>query len=766
MLAAMLPEMYWSKRYNLLLLFFVLAGLSLKGGYFCAGKQGEKNLLPPYSVSLHFPGENRFFERADRKTFHPDIARFNAGELSVAVRAVSGKLPVKCRFYLKNKEGVWFQSVREFQISGKEWQTLTIRTDRRGRDWSGMGHGGIYSAADLLYSSEIGLSFYRDDAGETVLECRPFQFGAKRETPPLAVTGLCYPVSGPVNRVVEARFDLSREYFNPFDPDEIKVDFELEHPGGKVTRHPGFWGREQRRESYHAQERLLPDGRGFWAIRFLPYTAGKYRFRVIVSERNKEVLSGGWQEFNAVSSALPGFVQVSRKRSNFFELSTGEFFFPVGLNIHTNIDIRSENLYGFGELADRGLTDTLEYFDKCGDAGINLIELWMAGWGLALEHSAEYPGYYGSLRFNMGNAWKLDRILEKAREKNIRINLVIDNHGRASRHSDAEWDKNPVNAKSAYAKANGGFLPEPEAFFRKEEAMKHNRKRMRYIAARWGSDPHIFAVELWSELDLVHNYNNLLKDGSMVRWIIRTRKEYWEMAQLKHLLTVHYCGTFHNILGREQVFSKTGVTHYAGDAYRDTRQAISDHLADYRNRMKRNVPLMLTEYGGHSSIASRREQILADIHFGLWGGMFARLAGTPMLWWHDVIHRNNYYFHYAGFNKFFKGIDLRGKQLDYYSPQVNTKLCKAMGVTADSGIYGWGYRQEFARAYPLKEPLPIHGVDFVLPDVPAGKWKYRWFDTLQGEIYSGIIEQKKRGPLVLQAPPFAVDIAYRLERVK
>ena len=89
-----------------------------------------------------------------------------------------------------------------------------------------------------------------------------------------------------------------------------------------------------------------------------------------------------------------------------------------------------------------------------------------------------------------------------------------------------------------------------------------------------------------------------------------------------------------------------------------------------------------------------------------------------------------------------------------------------MGVTADSGIYGWGYRQEFARAYPLKEPLPIHGVDFVLPDVPAGKWKYRWFDTLQGEIYSGIIEQKKRGPLVLQAPPFAVDIAYRLERVK
>lgn len=758
-------EMFWSKKYELIL-FLLFVTCALRGnGYFFADAQRETPLKTPYAATMDLSGQNRFFERIDRKKFRPDIKRFNAGCLTAEVRLTDASSPVKCRFYLKNKEGIWYQSVREFKIDSGAWQKLSVRIDRPGRDWCGVEHGGVYSADDLLCASEIGLSFYRTEPGKVKTEFRKFRFEGKREVRPLTVNGLKYPAAGAVNRVVEARFDLSREYFNAFDPDEISVDFELKDPAGKITRHPAFRGRDQQAAYYHAQESVTPLGKGYWALRFLPRIPGGYQFRLRIAERGKELLCGDWNCFTAEKSNVPGYVQVSEKNPHFFELSTGEFFFPVGINIHTNTDRAGSHLSGKPIYPDQGLRDTFNYFEECRKSGISLVEIWMAGWTLALEHTAAYAGYYGIGRYNMANAWKLDRILEKARECGIRVNLVIDNHGRLS-HVDNEWNRNPGNKKTPFAAADGAYLENAQDYFRKEEAFRQNWKRSRYIAARWGADPTVFSFELWSELDLVIDFGNLRKDGSLEKWIIRTREDFFRMTPRPVLMTVHCCGTFHNIRASEKLFAKTGVTHYAGDAYRDVRQPMPDHFCDYRHHMKRPIPVMVTEYGDQGIRGGRVAKLRAELHFGLWSGMFARLAAPPMLWWHELVFANKLTSHHKGVAEYLKGVDFRGKKLDYYSPAVNNKECRAMAVAVDAGIYGWVFRHKFSGVYPDKQPVPLNGAALTLVNVPAGKWQLRWFDTLKGEISSEVIVQEKAGNLVLNVPAMSIDRAFRLEVLK
>ena len=93
----------------------------------------------------------------------------------------------------------------------------------------------------------VGVSAYGDTAERFTLEVRQLDFHGKRRQPELSVIDWELPASGSVFERVSSRFQLSREYFNAFDPDEIAVDFELETPDGKTARYPAFLNREYRR---------------------------------------------------------------------------------------------------------------------------------------------------------------------------------------------------------------------------------------------------------------------------------------------------------------------------------------------------------------------------------------------------------------------------------------------------------------------------------------------------------------------------------------
>ena len=729
-------------------------------------------------MEVTFPGGAQLYRRPDRLTFRPERAAFEAGALEMEVRVLADSPdPVRGVAFFKDKEGNWFQSIEEFSFTPGEWRKVRVRLDRSGRDWRGVGHRAVFDAEAATRMFEAGVSVYGEDSRTFTLECRNLGWTGRREAQPLAVENWNFPERGEVNRRVDSRFRIAREFFNPFDPDEVTVDFELRTPDGKGKRYPGFYSRDYERTRHFTREIITPVGSGFWEVRFTPLVPGEHRVRLIVSDRRtKEEIATEWRSCSAAASDLPGAVRVSAKNPGYFELTDGRFFFPVTLNINTSTDRRSEIGFRFGHLPDRGTYDYDEYLEACGKAGINTVEVWMAGWSMALEHDAGRRGYYGVGRYNTDAAWRLDHVIDTARKNGVYLNLVIDNHGRISLGADPEWSENPINSKSEYAVANGGFLDEPSEFFRSEAAARNNSKRARYIAARWGSTPNIMAAELWSEVDLTYRMRERYDDGSAQKWHQNAAAELRGWSQLDWPVGTHVCGEFRNALRYIELFRQPAITHLAGDAYRNPDLHFAEHLRDYGNSMADiGKPQLITEYGGNP-MGSSPEQILGDIHSGLWGSLFSRLSGTPFLWWHDFVHLNNHYDHYRAFADYLKGIDLRRGRVDYLLPPPlavpappKDQRYGAMALATPDAAYGWIYNFAATQRFP-DDPASCPEVKDVSVRLESGQpepgeYRLRWFSTLPcREVAAETVKVEAGKPVALTAPPFRVDIAFKLER--
>src|SRR5262249_28232131 len=140
-----------------------------------------------------------------------------------------------------------------------------------------------------------------------------------------------------------------------------------------------------------------------------------------------------------------------------------------------------------------------DFFPKMHNNGENMAEVWMASWWVGIEWTTKWRNYYGAGRYSLQNAWKLDRLLDMARENGLNIHLVLDNHGKFSEWFDWEWYLNPYNS---FCDA-GGPVGTAAEFFTDERARQMHKNKLRYIAARWGADPAVMGWELVSEFDLV-----------------------------------------------------------------------------------------------------------------------------------------------------------------------------------------------------------------------------------------------------------------------
>ncbi|MBS1369672.1 MAG: DUF5060 domain-containing protein [Lentisphaeria bacterium] len=739
---------------------------------------GAKFIVPGEpKIEVEFPGGAQLYREPERRSFRPQRPAFEAGRLELeALVTADTPEPVKGVLFFKDKEGLWFQSIEEFAFTPGEWTKISVRLDQTGRNWRGVGHDAVFDAEAATRLFSAGVSLYGGETRKFTFECRGLKLAGEREKQPLSIVGWKLPESGEVNRRVSGRFRLAREFFNPYDPEEVTVDYELKTPDGKVKRYPGFWSRDYTRTRHFTREITQPAGSGFWEVRFTPLTEGEHQVRLVVKDvRANEETTGEWHSFAALPSQLPGPVRVSAENPYFFELSTGEFFFPVGLNIHTNTDRRSELGFGFGHLPDRGTYDYDDYLEACGKAGITAAEIWMSGWTFAVEHDASRSGYYGVGRYNTEAAWRLDHVIDTANRNGVRVNLIIDNHGRLSDTSDPEWRENPVNSGAEYAVANGGFLADPGEFFRSEPAVKNNSKRARYIAARWGATPGIMAVELWSEVDLTSQMRERYRDGSIQKWHQRAAAELRGWSQTGWPVSTHVCSEFRNQLGLIELFRQPAVTHLAGDAYRNPSQHFAEHLRDYCANMKNGKPQLITEYGGNPS-GSSPDQLLGDIHCGLWGSLFSRLAGTPFLWWHDFVHLNNHYDHYRAFAEYLKGIDLRSGRLDYLPvPPVTVpappkdQRYMAMALAKPGAAYGWLFNHAATQRYPADAAAypEVKDVSVRLDSalLTPGSYRLRWFSTLPyAEVASSTVKIEPGRPVTVAAPPFRIDLAFKLEQ--
>ena len=727
-----------------------------------------------------------------REKFKPSQKAFEA-EYLVFDYKLNVKKPLQGAVIVKDKDGNLFQSRQEWTFDKTEnWKTLRVRIDDRAQNWYPYSNRERWNAQIASAVFEYGLSLWSQEENMEIKgEVRNLRYEGIRKKIPLAVTTITAPEKGTAGKIFSVKFQLSREYFNPFDPDEVAVDCEWQTPDQKKVIFPAFFTKDHHLEYNMTEERAVAEGLPHWELRYFPKTSGKHQFRIIVKEK-KETVSSEWKTVEITPAPVRGVVRVSKQNHHYFEYENGEFFFPVGLNIHSNTDYRAEARLRIAPLADMGLKDYERYFKLCSAAGINCIEVWMASWTFALEWSARRLDYMGVGRYNLANATRLDKLFEMAEKYGILINLIFDNHGKFSAGATQEWYENPFNKHSTYAEADGGFITSAENLFTNEKYKQFWYRRNRYIAARYGQNPNIFAIELWSEVDLVFSFYPAYHNKTVDTWHSQIIKNYQSFTPVRHLITTHVCGDIHNNNGKLRLWQLPEVTHLVGDAYRSDRIPMTQQLRYQSGVFELNKPRLITEFGGHSS-GSGNGLLESDLHAGLWGAIFKKQAGLPFLWWHDFAISDGRLQHFHGVTKFLKNMDLRDPMYQSLECKViappdqifNTfhpgykglihsvppweREFESMCIRRKDEFNGWVYHKErmFHWTPRTNDPLSPHTwreIRLLLPgDFVPGKWRVEFYDTISGDC---ILAEDRVLTDFLELPGFEDDIAFKLRRIK
>ncbi|MFH1022221.1 MAG: DUF5060 domain-containing protein [Planctomycetota bacterium] len=707
--------------------------------------------LPTATVRVRLPGAAAVFKELAAPLSADSVLAF-------AVRPAEHIEGVRVVVFLKDKDGLWFQKPVEGELEAGRWQVMDVPLPLAA--FEAAGHAGRWGGSARL--NTVGLAFSADRPVEGDIRVAEI---VRRATAPAGALALYRYLAGPdpVERFgrYEIAFEMNRLFSNPFDPAEVAVDATFIAPSGRVMNVPGFYFQDYRRVRRGAQEILRPEGSGGWRVRFSPVETGRHLYTLSVKTR-REALVTKPRFLDVRSSARKGFVRVSARDPRYFERDDGNFFFPIGQNIRSPNDPRCCGALQHEALPDRGTFAYDDYVPKMAAAGENLFEMWMASWWTALEWKPGWKGYFGSGQYNLESAWKLDYVLDLADRHGMAMHLVLDNHGKISEKSDQEWKDNDLNA------ANGGILKAPNDFFSDGRAKDLYRRKLRYIAARWGYSTAVMGIEFWSELDLTTGYKR--GDPDRLAWHREMSRYLRDIDPWNHLQSTHFCGTYHNI--DPGLVGLPEMDYIVGDAYRDKGgivQWLSEN-ADFTSRFRK--PGFVTEFGG-TPHGSGRNRLVADLHAGIWSSFMTGNAGTPLFWWFHVIDRENLYPHFAAFSRFVAGEDLRDPSLMVGRGEVRlpegAPPTQARALVAPVRAYAWIFDAAAMEEWPPEPGREIAGARVILPGLDPGNFTVEFWDTGRGEkIRDEVLAAEDTGDgdaeLAVPLPTFKNDIALKIKK--
>lgn len=727
---------------------------------------------------------------------------------------------VSCLLFLKDKDGMWFQARARTRLKPGRWTTVTADIRGGSPDVTPLGHTGQWDENQASQIRAVGVTLYgeRDWTGSVWIDnfrgwMRPDRFERLVDRPrrglpeerreelaklmpraadvkdePLAILNLrTEPAMDPdesdaVPRIARferftLRFDLNRSIGNPFDPEQADVRATVKTPSGAVFEATGFWYQDFERRARFEGDELVPLGRPEWRVRVTPRETGRYEVTLKVKIAGEPAVSAAPVAFDAAPGPSRGFVRVSETDKHFFECEDGSFFYPVGHNVHSPVDLRCwEQIFREDPPLDRGLRMYESFFPKMAGAGQNVAEVWMASWWLGIEWTKYWRTYAGAGRYSLQHAWLLDKVLDLARAHGIRVHLVIDNHGKFSEWCDWEWELNPYYSRNP----GGSGLPgveHPSDFFANEAARQLHKQRLRYIAARWAPDPAILGWELVSEMDLVGdgapgrngqigrgNRNWFRTDSVPQAWVREMLAALKDYDVYDHPATNHYA-TDHSWVDKK-LAAEPVMDYIVCDAYR-AQPGYLDMVRHTEQALGRyDKPFWVTEYGGNWD-ATTVPRLEADLHTGLWGTWMSDAAATPLFWWYDFIDHRDLYSQYRAFAKYIEGEDRRGLngRLEFVTVQSGTGRLKGTMYRWKDGAYAWIYDEQSMQQMPEPDARPRYADEKAyIYGLAPGRYRVEYWDTFTGKKLETAFGRMSAGrPLELLLPPFECDIALKVK---
>ncbi len=440
----------------------------------------------------------------------------------------------------------------------------------------------------------------------------------------LTVLGF-YPTLARKGGLFELTFPYFGNYSNPFDPAQISVQFTFTAPSGAKTVVDGFV-----HQSFLTNcggpcgvLNLTPADVPQWMVRFAPDEVGTWIFVGKVEVGPIEAM-GPVGQFTVEDADMPPVVTVSPADPTRLSLPDGRSFLVRGINAGWG-----DPLYG-GNI---GNYDTL--FTAMKAADMNATRLIMVPESFALE--VENPG-----RYRLQAGFLLDYALERARRAGVRAIVVIESFESLT----TGWPESPYNV------VNGGPCATPEAFWTDPTARNLFKRRLRYIAARWGYSPQILAWELWREVDRVPGADDPVVRQSIIEWHqdIITWLDAVDIRD--HLVTTSLAWPALGVgeWNGAGLWALPGMDFITVHLYdlAPTDQSVTSYMAfQTAMNMKPHLveELAVSDESGDDTLAHDSNHY--GLHNGIWGSVLGGGAGAAMSWWwNEYVAANDLFSEY------------------------------------------------------------------------------------------------------------------------
>ena len=773
-----------------------------------------------------------------------DFDPTDRGDAGVFVRpAPNAARDLEATLFVHDKEGIRFQHRHPLPLAPGKWTHVSADLSPGAGDWQPAGHGGQWNAYFLgrllpdpsrsvpderlrrrgPFVPRFGIEFYARSGGPLSLLLDRFEFlpakPSKPATGPPIVDFRIETAAPSQGKIVELSFRLRDEPRNPFDTRACRIDAEIRSPSGRTRVFGAFFDQPFRRALVEGRERLTPDGRAAWKIRFLPAEPGRHDVRLKVRRPSGEWASEPFPISVAPGSAR-GYIRIASDRRS-FEFEDGTPFYPIGHNVRSPTDDRCRlKIYGETENApDPGTFAYDKTLPKMKENGEDFVEIWMSPWWLDIEWGAHWGGFQGIGRYNLENAWRLDHLLRRCEELGLSVHLVIDNHGKYCDYDiapfmlDKEWHHSPYNAD------NGGFLRHAEDFFaplppegppEAARAREAHGQRIRYIASRFGASSAILGWELVSEVDLTGSRigQGPFENARFRGWVLRWHEMTSNLLRIhdggnffapndrsggtgRHPITTHFSGDYKRVI--PAIAELPGIHYVAMDAYRDEEEPISDHLLRATQRTRAfGKPAVVTEFGGNWNAYGnyrnprQKPRLVSDLHAGIWGAWFTDLAATPLFWWFEFIEREDLWAHFKGLRAFVAGEERGPPEIAGWNtvglnhppsskPEEGPDLSiereaegpavHALARKTPTRAFVWAYDREAMIRWPAAaDRREIKGATVLLRGMKTGRYAVEFWDPLGGKsVDRKVLETDADGRLRIPLPAFTIDVALKVK---
>lgn len=331
------------------------------------------------------------------------------------------------------------------------------------------------------------------------------------------------------------------------------------------------------------------------------------------------------------------FVSVSSKSPGYFQLSNGEHYIPVGLNLCWAKDL--------------GVMDS--YFQKLSLNGGNYARVWL-----------NFPQHEIETEFGTINSVNLSyviKIVEMAVKYKIKVKFCIESFRRIATQKD-------FFTKSQYHKENGGPFLDMNEYINSEKGREVYLNRLQVFREKLGDHPAVFGWELWNEM-------NAINSEGVVEWNENMLPRV--KAMFPKNLVLQSLGSFdsesargvYRAINRLAANEVAQIHRYLDmGASLDICKAPMDLLASNSIEELRSYqiqkPMLLAEVGGvkprHTGpielYALDKQGIL--LHDLLFAPFFSGAAGPGHAWhWDSYVDKNDLWYHFKHFNETIKDVN-------------------------------------------------------------------------------------------------------------